>query len=1215
MHIYRLSITTKLLLISASLALIVILLTPSALLPYRSQLTKVVTTAQQKALNIPLFEDKTLSSGVVSPHTQGGKHLTGLNETLGAGTCALDYDGDGWIDILTLGGSGQTRFYGRPEWWQKKRGNDLYKNVHNGHFKNVTEESKLTAKTWSMGCTSADFDNDGDQDLFLTNIGENQLFRNNGDGTFTDITQQAGIKGNYWSTSVAVADYDNDGLLDIYIVNYLDYQKGSRTIEKASGFRSQTENAFNQKLYNSQSNQLFRNKGKLTFEDVTEASGTQNSSGRGLSAAWLDINNDFQSDIIVANDSGLPNVLYINNGNGTFSNASAQYKLNSSKSTRSISVGDIDNDGDSDLFMGTDSSIPLLAYINGSSPAYNTTPDQNSKGNAFTELSRDFGFADESIASLETWGISLQDFNNDGWLDLLAVNGFVTPDTDNLRLPKGQAKKMWLNQGYGRYMNCKSCGEDLNDRLSARGIAIADYDNDGDIDIYASHNNDMGQLLINHTSDTNWINLQLQGTKSNRDGIGAKVFIKTPMETQIRTLDSNAAFLSSGDKRLHFGLAREKLISEIKIVWPNREIQKFYDVKANQFIRIKQADDNFIKLKHNTLKKSSYATSFKDPLNHITALTWILNEGIQPLAEEELIKLYKSTNSKIRRKVIQQAGLNFSPSALSIFVSALKDQDIINRLLAIKNLQKAEDERTIRWLLRSFNDKHPMVRCATANTFAFFFRQEEAVINHKYLAVPHLIKMLSDSKPDVRACAANALGDAELYRGAIPLIQLLNDNKINVRVAAARALGLIREKTALSPLLAVIENAKQPPAVKFQSLVALKRLQYPDIEKLINNALNKAITEKNDLQLYNLTAGLLLLISDHEDGVTIRATSISKIISKVFTEKRFTHINNKNILKSQLNAIDILRIAKNTTNLKTIKKLLQSKHESLRAHAYTYMIETNNKTEKKYISEGLKDESTLVKRKVLSFIIDKNIRPPFKAIKNLKKNHALDLLKIQSLRAHKNIEAARYLLGYINNINNITETRVIALKTLEKLHLKTLPELPYSLYQDTNHSIRATAIEYWSSINKNTPYIKSIPKHLQAALQDKNIKVRQAAVDAIAERKEYWSSQILYPVLFKTTENIAFRKYILQEVMKHKKTTTKSNLIRLSKNSDDKLSIDALSALSNYPTQDVINYLRSVYKKPKKTENYRFAATQTLVTILSGTERKKLLYSINENKY
>ena len=1207
--------TTKLLLLSVCLILSVILLTPSTLLPYRSQQAKELTPAQQKALNIPLFEDKTLSSGIVSPHTQGGKQLTGLNETLGAGTCAFDYDGDGWIDILTLGGSGQTRFYGRTEWWQKKHGNNLYKNLHNGHFKNVTEESKLTGKTWSMGCTSADFDNDGDQDLFLTNIGKNQFFRNNGNGTFTDITQQAGIKGNDWSTSVAVADYDNDGLLDIYIVNYIDYQKGSRTIEKASGFRSQTENAFNQKLYNSQSNQLFRNKGKLTFEDVTEASGTQNSSGRGLSAAWLDVNNDFQSDIVVANDSGLPNVLYVNNGNGTFSNVSAQYKLNTSKSTRSISIGDIDNDGDSDLFMGTDSSIPLLAYINGSNPAYNITPDQNGKSNAFTDLSRDLGFADESIASLESWGISLQDFNNDGWLDLLAVNGFVTPDTDNQRLPKGQAKKIWLNQGYGRYMNCKSCAEDLNDRLSARGIAIADYDNDGDIDIYASHNNDMGQLLINHISDTNWINLQLQGTKSNRDGIGTKVFIKTSDGTQKRTLDSNATFLSSGDKRLHFGLARENLISEIKVEWPNREIQKFYDVKANQFIRIRQANDNFITLKHNVIKKHSYTTPFKDPINHITALAWLLNEGTQALAEEELIKLYKSTNSEIRHKVIQQAGVNYTPATLSILVSALKDQDIINRLLAIKNLQKAEDERTIRWLLRSFNDKHPMVRCATANAFAFFFREEEAVINHKYLAVPHLIKMLSDSKPDVRACAARALGDAELYRGAIPLIQLLNDKKINVRVAAARALGLIREKTAILPLLAVIENAKQPPAVKFQSLVALKRLQYQDIEKLINDALNKAIIEKDGLQLYNLTAGLLLLTSDHEDGVTIRATSISKIISKIFTEKTFTNINNKNILKSQLNAIDILRTTKNTTNLKVIKKLLQSKNESLRAHAYTYMIETNNKTEKKYIYEGLKDESALVKRKILYFIIDKNIKPPFSAIKNLKGNHNLELLKIQSLRAHKNIEAARYLLNYINNIHNLAETRVIALKTLEKLYLKTLPELPYSLYQDTNHSIRVTAIEYWSSTNKNTSYIKNIPKHLQAALQDKNIKVRQTAVAAIAQRKEYWSSQILYPILLNTNEDLNLRKYVLQKTIEHKKTTARANLLRLSKNADDKLSSDALSALSNYPTQDVINYLQSVYKNPKKTENYRFAATQTLVTILSGTERKKLLHSIYENKY
>lgn len=1205
---------SKLITISTALILGVIFFTPAEKMSYRTTVVDSLKlqSANNQSISSPYFMDKTLESGVISQHTQGGKHLSGLNETLGTGACAFDYDNDGWIDILSLGGSGQTRYYGRSEWWQKDRGNTLYKNLGNGQFKNVTLESGISIKSWGMGCTSADFDNDGDQDVLLTNLGENHLLRNNGNGTFTNITKESGIKGNYWSTSASIADYDNDGLLDIYIVNYIDFQKGARTLEKASGFRSQTTPTFRPQLYNSQANKLYRNKGNLIFEDVTRTAGVENSGGRGLSATWHDFDKDLQPDLIVANDSGLPNTLFINNGNGTFSDTTAKYNLNNTKSTRGITLGDIDNDNDIDLFMSTDSSIPMITYVNSTSPANNfMLPGTNNSGYIFNNRNRDLGFANELMNSLETWGISLQDFNNDGWLDLLTVNGHVTPDPDNTRLPKGQEKQIWLNQYKGKFISCKDCGEGLKAALSARGVAIADYDNDGDIDVYTSHNNDMGQLLINELVDVNWINLHLQGTTSNKDAIGSRISITTAKGMQTRFVNGNPTFLSSGDKRIHFGLDDIKTIDEINILWPNGEKQSFSHVAANQFILIKQGDDSYNKLKYINKQQQSSSIVFKEPHHLIAAIGWLMNRETKQLAEKELTYIYKSKDTSIRQKVIQQAGLHHTPATLSILVDALKDNDITNRIIAIKNLQAFEDERTIRWLLHSFNDKHYKVRCAVANAFAFFFREEEAVINHKYLAAPKLIRMLSDKSSEARACAARALGDAELYRGSVPLTQLLKDKETKVRVEAARSLGLIREKAAIPYLLRVIENSKQPPMVKFHSLVALQRLQYPDIKNLINSTLNSATLNKDYNQIYNLAQALLRLVLDREDGVTIRSSLISDNILMWLEKTDFSTTNNKSFLKSQLVAIDILRKTKNQKAIRYVKKLLGSTSVNLRAHAYLYMIGINSKTAKKHIDAGLRDASLFVKKKVLSFIVKEKIKPSFKAIKSLQKNNALELLKIQSLRYQSDSNVAPYLVKYASSKSNNPEIRIIALNTLLTQHTKTLPRLPDSIYQDPNSDIRTASLHYWSSRNKSKSHIKSVPVHLKVALKDGNHNVWRAAINTLSLRKEHWASQSLYKYLFDLNKPEDLRVDILHKITENKSPRNISILLRLAKNKQDKLSIKALRALANYPTPEVTEYLLSIYNNPSEAEKYRFAAIQSLVSIKPKIALNKLIKITN----
>ena len=266
----------------------------------------------------PVFRDATLSSGLHFIHWQGGQKLEGLDETTGSGACVLDYDNDGWMDLFLVNGSGQSHFYRRTQWWQKPVSSALYRNESDGTFQEVTEGAGLRQTRWGMGCVTGDLDNDGDSDLFLTTLGQNVLYRNNGDGTFTEVTTASGIQGEGWSTSAVLADYDQDGLLDIYVVNYLSYPKGAHTFERDSGFQASARPSFDPTLFNSLPNQLYHNRGGLVFEEVAQSAGVEDASGRGLAALWLDVNQDGYPDLVVSNDKGFPNSLFINLQNGRF---------------------------------------------------------------------------------------------------------------------------------------------------------------------------------------------------------------------------------------------------------------------------------------------------------------------------------------------------------------------------------------------------------------------------------------------------------------------------------------------------------------------------------------------------------------------------------------------------------------------------------------------------------------------------------------------------------------------------------------------------------------------------------------------------------------------------------------------------------------------------------------------------------------------------------
>ena len=459
------------------------------------------------------FTDATLDMAIQFVHEQGEDQLSGIDESLGSGVCAFDYDGDGWTDLFLVNGSGHTHYYGKHYWWQDTTAPALLKNMDGKVFEDVTKKAGLVKENWGMGCLTADFDNDGDPDLFLTNLGGNQLYRNEGNGRFTDITQDSGIVGDIWSTSAVAADINGDGLLDIYVGNYIKFNKGTKTFESGSQFAPEKPPTFDASLYDAQPNQLYLNLGGLKFREMASEAGVAVVDGRTLDVHSQDINADGKPDLLVTNDRGTgSNMAFLNLDGLHFQASNTAFRLQSPRGSRGIASGDLDNDGDDDLIIANPPGESLALLIRGT-----TTSLQNSNPATspiqFADLSRKLGVGNSEYSNLSGWTPGVQDFNNDGSLDLFLASGHLEPDPDTHRVSEGQHKQLWLNRGDGSFVDATAtAGKSLLDNQSARGAVFADFDNDGDMDAYVAHNNDLGQFLRNDTPNSrHWLELQLIG--------------------------------------------------------------------------------------------------------------------------------------------------------------------------------------------------------------------------------------------------------------------------------------------------------------------------------------------------------------------------------------------------------------------------------------------------------------------------------------------------------------------------------------------------------------------------------------------------------------------------------------------------------------------------------------------------------------------------------
>ena len=520
--------------------------------------------------------------GVTAPNVWGGvARKRFIVETKGNGVAFLDYDRDGWPDIYLSNG---TRMEGFPPGQEPT--NHLYHNNRDGTFTDVTVHSGIARTGWQTGVCVGDYDNDGWDDLLLTYWGQNHLFHNNGDGTFSDVTARAGLTQAKvrWGTGCSFLDYDRDGLLDIFIANYLEFdpQNALKPGDAIFCMWKGMPVLCGPRGLPSGHNVLYHNNGDGTFTDASAESGIGSVEGKGLGVIAYDFDNDGWPDIYVANDS-TPSLLFHNNHDGTFSEtgqrAGVAYNDDGfEQGGMGLAVADYDGDGWFDIFKTNFTDDTPNLY-------------HNNKDGTFKDLSLSAGLGRRS--DLVSWGAGFLDVDNDGWKDLFYVNGHVYPEVDTYHITPGyrQPRLLYRNLGNGRFENISAgSGPAFDEDYSSRGCAFGDFNNDGRIDILISNMNDKPSLWRNETRNSNSsISVKLWGTRSNRDAIGARVRVVTGKHEQIDEVHSGDSVMSMSDLRLHFGLGNAQKVDLIEVRWPstgNRE--RFNDVGVNEIISIRE---------------------------------------------------------------------------------------------------------------------------------------------------------------------------------------------------------------------------------------------------------------------------------------------------------------------------------------------------------------------------------------------------------------------------------------------------------------------------------------------------------------------------------------------------------------------------------------------------------------------------------------------------
>ncbi len=532
-----------------------------------------------------LFRDVAAAAGITPLIICGAKDKSHILEVNGSGAAWFDYDNDGLTDLFIANGSTIENLLKPPAPGQGPR-NYLFRNLGNGSFEERASRAGVAAAGWGNAVVAADYDNDGKVDLLVTNFGPNVLFRNNGDGTFKDVTKQAGIAaGDIWHTGAAYGDYDRDGDLDLSVAGYVEFDPRNPPSPQAlyCSYRGKPVKICGPRGLKGAPDFLFRNNGDGTFTDVTVQAGVADQHlYYGFAVGFEDLDGDDWPDIFVTNDSN-PNYFYRNKRDGTFEEigaiSGAAYSGEGiEQANMGLALGDMDNDGWTDLFITTFSDDNYTLFRN------------EGKG-LFADVSYPSGLGEPTVSYLG-WATFFFDFNNDGWKDLFCVNGHVYPEVDRLftDLTYRQPLQLFENLKNTKFREVSTDTGLGATRIPGRGGAYCDFDNDGDLDVLVTTIDDRPLLLRNDggNSGGRWIQIRAIGNKSNRDGIGARVKVVSGSCTQYDRVRTGGTFFSGNDLRLHFGLGSDSVVDLVEVYWPSGTVDRITEVGTNQLIIVEE---------------------------------------------------------------------------------------------------------------------------------------------------------------------------------------------------------------------------------------------------------------------------------------------------------------------------------------------------------------------------------------------------------------------------------------------------------------------------------------------------------------------------------------------------------------------------------------------------------------------------------------------------
>jgi HEAT repeat protein len=833
-----------------------------------ADLARKSTTSATSAPPAPFtLREVGLDWNVAAAHEQSSDPLSSIGETLGGGVCAIDFDRDGWMDLFVVAGSGHTREYGRRSWWREKHGNRLLQNKGGHHFEDVTAHAKLDVSMWGMACSVGDLDNDGFADLIVTGIKGNRVFRNHGDATFDDVSTTTGIANDHWSTGASLADYDGDGLLDVYVSNYILYDKGAKTFERTSGFRTATDGAYDQTLYDAEPHRLYHNEGGLEFKDVGREMGVADAVGRGLGARWADVNGDHWPDLFVVNDHDTPNQLYLNQGGKHFARTGAPFGTFEVPGSHDVTLADFDNDGLQEVFMTRGRGRPsiLLTFV----------PNEDK----YRDVAWDRGVAGAQLLPLAGWAAVAADLNNDGYQDLYVGNGLPLPDSNAPFVPQAQPSSLFLNDRHGN-LRLQPAGPAGSRPHSSRGAIATDLDNDGQLELVVANNNDALEIYTADRSPNHWLVLDLHTAQHDAEIYGAKVTARVGKLTLTRVVEAPHHFLSQGDPRVHLGLGAASRIDELRVDWRDGSSSTFRDVAADLILTLDRKAETLV-AKHFSpaAPPNASAKAKTGSIETVQSLSHILLDGSGDLVGiDRLRELWRLAPENGRSQILKNLPEALDPMHLALVRDALRDPAPSVRLSAVTLCQRGEIERSVAWLIPLLDDPEPKVQCAVAEAFRFFFDEEEAVTQRKGLALSPLVRLLDTGSPAVKVCAAAALASSESKRAVLPLMALASStHETSVEVAAIRALGLIRDTRALATLHTVVDDPAAHGAAVAAALVAMSRLSDPTAGSRLDQILTSAGGKSGDAPSSKRYEALAYLLEQQDAVVFPRPALVTHL--------------------------------------------------------------------------------------------------------------------------------------------------------------------------------------------------------------------------------------------------------------------------------------------------------------------------------------------------